>query len=162
MSCLSLYQDSGIVYVLHRAWSQGQRCILPICPLEAVDVASQPAYVRAFHLTAGPRICTPCMRNHRAGTCNPRTHWTESLASELTSLHSSRLQGLGADTRMCLPDNDDLKQYLTCVGLSSIQAECRWQGHRTLAAKARCLRACVRVEGQHFEQLLNWTLLFLV
>ena len=54
-------------YVLRRAWSQGQWCILPRCPLEAADVARYSAYVRGLlHIPAGQRTCTRCTGHHRA------------------------------------------------------------------------------------------------
>jgi len=88
-------------------WSQGQRCILPRCPLKEANVASHPAYVRGLHLPAGQCTCTPCTGNHRAATTwNPRLHWTGSLASELIRPRSSQLQDLEADTRTRLPDSD--------------------------------------------------------
>jgi len=55
-------------------------------------------------------------------------------------------------------DINDLKQCLTWVWAELKQSVV----DKTIEQWQPRLRACVRGKGQHFEQLLNWTLLFLV
>jgi len=55
-------------------------------------------------------------------------------------------------------DIDDLKQCLTCVWAELKQSVV----DKAIEQWRPRLRACIRAKGQHFEQLLNWTLHFLV
>jgi len=55
-------------------------------------------------------------------------------------------------------DTDDLKQCLTCVWAELKQSVV----DRAIEQWRPRLRACIRAKGQHFEQLLNWILHFLV
>ena len=96
---------------LHRAvlcWTrrEGQWCILPGCPADAEDDASDQTHVRRLlRLSAG-------QRSSRSGTghcCvatsgDRRIDWTRTLASKLIRSQSGWLQDLGFDTRTRLPD----------------------------------------------------------
>ena len=55
-------------------------------------------------------------------------------------------------------DIDDLKQRFTCVWTELKQSVL----DKAIEQWRPRLRACIRANGQHFEQLLNWTLHFLV
>ena len=143
-------------YVLRRAWSQGQRCILPRCPLEAADVASYPAYVRGLHLPAAQCTCTPCMGHHRAA----RRETPDFIGPDLWPANSPdlnpvdyRIWGLIQERvyQTAIPDIDDLKQRLTCVWAELKQSVV----DKAIEQWRPRLRACVRAKGQHFEQLLN-------
>jgi len=103
--------------------------------------------------------------HHRAATTwNPRLHWTRCLASEFTRPQSSWLAymiwGLIQERiyQRAIQDTDNLKQRLTCVWAELKQSV----DDKAIEQWRPRLRACICAKGQHFEQLLNWTLHFLV
>ena len=105
------------------------------------------------------RTCTPCTRHHPAATTwNPRFHWTRCLASEFTRPRSSWLGSGGWYKKASIR-----QQFETSMIWSSIWAELKQSVvDKAIEQWRPRLRACIRAKGHHFEQLLNWTLHFLV
>ena len=73
---------------------------------------------------------------------------------------NNRIWGLIQESvyQTAIRDIDNLKQRLTCVWAELKQSVV----DKAIEQWRPRLRACVRAKGQHFEQLLHWTLLFLV